>query len=126
MKLHLNQDDDLNLIKAYTVAEVVVGDVVFNSSLMLTPERIIPDWSPREVAALAETDFAAMRELQPEVVLLGTGKRITFPAAAITLPLVNESIGLEIMDTPAACRTYNILAGEGRKVLAALIIEPVR
>ena len=124
MKLHLHSGDDLNLIKAYTAAEIVIGDEVFHSSLMLTPERIIPEWSPRAVMDLAEADFAAMCELRPEVVLLGTGARMVFPAAAVTQPLLRGSIGLEVMDTQAACRTYNILAGEGRKVLAALIIEP--
>lgn len=124
MKLHLQSGNELNLIKAYTTAGIVIGDAVFDSSLMLTPNRIIPEWSPREVTALAETDFVAMRELRPEVVLLGTGSRMAFPSAAITQPLLGESIGLEVMDTQAACRTYNILAGEGRNVLAALIIEP--
>ena len=123
MKLHLNQDQDLLLIRAYAVGEITIGDTHYHNSIMVTPTQIVTDWAARTVAALAEQDFTLMLKFDPEVVLLGTGANITFPHPSITYPLLNQSIGLEVMDTAAACRTYNILAGEGRNVLAALIIE---
>lgn len=123
MKLHLNQDQDLQLIRAYAVDQITIGDAHYRSSFILTPTRGVMDWSPTAVTALGEQDFALMLEFDPEVVLLGTGRSMTFPSPSITYPLLNQSIGLEVMDTPAACRTYNILAGEGRNVLAALIVE---
>ena len=68
--------------------------------------------------------MAAIAELKPEIVLIGTGAKLTFPDRALLAPLYKAGIGVEIMDTPAACRTYNILLGEGRGVLAAVIVEP--
>lgn len=124
MKLHLNQDQDLQLIRAYAVDQITIGDTRYRTSIILTPTQLIKDWAPSTVTALGEHDFNLMLEFEPEVVLLGTGRSMTFPAPSITYPLLNQSIGLEVMDTAAACRTYNILAGEGRNVLAALIIEP--
>ncbi|MDJ0956061.1 MAG: Mth938-like domain-containing protein [Arenicellales bacterium] len=124
MKLHLNQDAELLLIRAYTADQITVGNTHYRTSIMVTPTRVITDWTQSTVADLAERDFRLMLEFGPEVVLLGTGHHMVFPPPSITHPLVNQSIGLEVMDTAAACRTYNILAGEGRNVLAALIIEP--
>lgn len=123
MKLHLNREGSLQLITAYSAGRITVGEIVYRSSLIITPDKLIPDWGKSSPATLDETDFAMLRDLAPEVVLLGTGSQMQFPSPAITVPLVNESIGLEVMDTAAACRTYNILAGEGREVAAALIIQ---
>ena len=123
MKLHLNQDAELLLIRAYTADQITIGNTHYRTSIMVTPTRVITDWTQPTAAGLTERDFRLMLEFGPEVVLLGTGHRMVFPPPSITHPLVNQSIGLEVMDTAAACRTYNILAGEGRNVLAALIIE---
>ena len=123
MKLHLNQDKELLLIRAYAADQITIGETHYRTSIMVTPTRVITDWTQSTVTALGEGDFKSMLEFEPEVVLLGTGRRIVFPPPSITHPLINQSIGLEVMDTAAACRTYNILAGEGRNVLAALIIE---
>jgi uncharacterized protein len=75
------------------------------------------------IEGLAADHFAAIVELAPEIVLLGTGARFTFPMPALLAPLYKAGIGVEAMDTPAACRTYNILLGEGRNVVAALIVR---
>ena len=123
MKLHLNQDQELLLIRAYTADQITIGETHYRTSIIVTPTRVVTDWAQPTVAALGEHDFRRMLEFEPEVVLLGTGLRMIFPPPSITHPLMNQSIGLEVMDTAAACRTYNILAGEGRNVLAALIIE---
>lgn len=123
VKLHLNQDHNLLLIESYAADRVTLGGQAYRTSLIVTPSRIIDDWKPATVAALKEQDFALMLDLDPEVVLLGTGLRMQFPPRSITRPLLDQSIGLEVMDTSAACRTYNVLAGEGRNVVAALILE---
>jgi uncharacterized protein len=89
---------------------------------VLTPERVEP-WPTASFEALAEADFERLRALDPEVVLLGTGARQRFPHPRLARPLAEARIGLEVMNTPAACRTYNILMAEGRKVVAALLPE---
>jgi uncharacterized protein len=73
--------------------------------------------------ALSERHFAALADLAPELVIFGTGARLRFPAPALLRPLIERGIGVETMDTAAACRTYNVLLGEGRAVVAALLFE---
>lgn len=123
MKLHLNKDDDILLIRGYRTDGISIGDDTFSGSLILSPVRLIDNWHARSLDDLTERDFERMLELDPEVVLLGTGRNLVFPQKSLTLPLIQRSVGLEVMDTPAACRTYNILASEGRQVVASLIIE---
>ena len=123
MKLHLNNDQELQLVRAYTTNQITIGDKHYCSSIILTPTQVVTDWAQPSVTGLSDCDFRLMLEFEPELVLLGTGRRLLFPSPSITYPLINQSIGLEVMDTAAACRTYNILAGEGRNVLAALILE---
>jgi len=123
VKLHLNTNKILQLVRAYAENQITIGDTIYRSSLIITPERVIPDWSLPAANSLSEEDFALLCDLEPEVVLLGTGSLMQFPPRVITRPLMDRSIGLEVMDTAAACRTYNILATEGRNVVAGLIIE---
>lgn len=123
MKLHLQHGEGLNIIHGYAEGWVRINEHTYMSSLIVTPERIIVDWEPRQVTALAAEHFAWMADLRPEVVLLGTGVRLRFPAPSLTASLYGTGVGVEVMDTGAACRTYNILMGEGRRVAAALLIE---
>lgn len=123
MKLHLNESHDLLLIRSYSADRITLGEQHYHTSLLVTPDKVVANWGPTAISDLQEQDFKLMLKLTPEVVLLGTGRRMQFPARVITRPLLDQSIGLEVMDTSAACRTYNVLAGEGRRVLAALIIE---
>jgi uncharacterized protein len=90
---------------------------------VLTPEAIVTEWAPQGFDGLTADDFAGLIAGAPEIVLLGTGPKIRFPHPRLTHALTDARIGLEVMDTPAACRTFNILAAEGRKVLAALLVE---
>lgn len=123
MKLHLNNDTNILLIRGYQAGRITIGDNTYSNSLILSPTRLIDDWPPLTLSDLTEKDFERMIDLEPEVVLLGTGQRLKFPERRITLPLIQRSIGIEVMNTAAACRTYNILANEGRNVVASLIIE---
>ena len=82
------------------------------------------EWHCARFEDLTEAHFARLAETQPELVIFGSGSRLRFPPPAFTRALMQKRIGMETMDTLAACRTYNILAGEGRQVIAALLIEP--
>ena len=97
-------------------------DITVTRSAIVMPGRLVIDWPPQNVEDLRPEHFAALLEAAPEVVLLGTGTNIRFPNPAYTAPLVEKGIGVEVMDTPAACRTYNILMTDGRDVAAALLI----
>lgn len=125
MKLHLSNAPGLNLISAYGNGYVQIKEQRHQASLIVLPERVVPDWPVTGFEQLAAAHFAHLIELEPELVLLGTGSRHRFPHPSLYQVLIAAGIGLEHMDTGAACRTYNILAAEGRKVAAALIVEPV-
>ena len=124
MKLHLAP-----AIGAYAFTGIGPGHVVINGqrydrSLVLMPDRLISPWA-QDFAGLTGEDFAAVATLKPEVVLFGSGAGFRFPPQALLRPLVEAGIGLEVMDTAAACRTFSLLAGEGRRVAAAIIVEPL-
>jgi uncharacterized protein len=122
MKFILDNSGDGYAIQRYDVGQVVIGEKIYRESLILLPDQIIADWSPSSVGDLATTDFAQLAEFRPEIVLLGTGREQRFPHPSLCQPLMQLSIGLEVMDTAAACRTYNILMAEGRRVAAALFM----
>lgn len=115
----------INVIQAYAPGQVTINRQVYRGSLVITRERVITHCLPECFDELTSRHFEALQALAPELVIFGSGRRLRFPAAALTQPLVNAQVGLEVMDTGAACRTYNILVGEGRRVVAALLmIEP--
>jgi uncharacterized protein len=122
LKLHLESATGLNAITGYGEGYVMVNRRRFERSLVVLPERIIEDWPATSFETLAPEHLAALVALDREIVLLGTGARQRFPGADIMLPLIRSGVGVEIMDVQAACRTYNILLAEGRKVAAALLI----
>lgn len=120
MKLHLAQNANQNLITGYGAGYIAINGQRYEQNLIVTPSEIVNDWLVK-----TEVDDAALNMvlgLAPQIVLIGTGKSIHFPKAAVLKGLIAARIGYEIMDTPAACRTYNILIAEGRSVAAALII----
>ena len=125
LKIHLQSQDSVNLVKQVQNTPdgyvIDIGDEQFTKALILTSE-CVEMWDVESVSALSSTHFSALSTLPVEVVILGTGRKIEFPDPKITQALMHKGIGLEVMDTPAACRTYNILAGDGRKVAAAIIL----
>ncbi len=123
MKLHLDRSDVHNTITGYGPDHVLVNGVAHARSLIVLPDEVIPDWA-EALPMLTAMHFEAVVIRAPEIVLLGTGQRQRFPSPALYKGLIAARIGVEIMDTPAACRTYNILAAEGRRVAAALLLEP--
>ncbi len=123
MKLHLDNPASRNLVTGYGAGYVAINHRRHETSLILLPDRIVESWGTGGFDALAESDFEALRALGPEILLLGTGNRQRFPAPHLLRPLIEARIGCEVMDLPAACRTFNILMAEGRRVAAALLIE---
>jgi len=111
-----------NTIRAYAEGQVTVNDEIIVTSVIVTPDRIIRDWLPRTFGDLERRHIARLEELQPEIIVLGTGIHLRFPDAEFTAGFLSQGIGVEIMDTTAACRTYNILLSEGRRVVAALLM----
>lgn len=122
MKLYADPKSRLYLVTALGPGWVTIGDRRFERSLLLQPQQIDPDWGPAPGQALLETHLAPLGALRGDVLLLGTGARQQFPPPSLLRPLIEAGIGFEIMDTAAACRTYNILVGEGRSAAAALIL----
>jgi uncharacterized protein len=125
MKLHLDRGTAAYRISAYGSGYVMVNEERLTRSFILMPQRLVRDWPPRVYDELLAGHIDMLCEHGPEIVLLGTGARQRFPAASVLAPLSERGIGVEVMDTPAACRTYNILMSEDRVVLAGLLmIEP--
>ena len=122
MKFHL-QAPAGNVVTGCGDGWVRVGADEYRENLVLTPERVTPGFAPGGFAALTAGDFAPLAAQKPEIVLLGTGGTQRFPHPGVTAPLHDAHVGLEVMDTRAACRTYNVLLSEGRSVVAALLFD---
>ena len=103
---------------------VTINDTRFEASFLVSGDQLIEGWRPRNVADLQPTDLDALFALQPTVILLGTGTRHAFPAPAVMAAALTRGIGFEPMVNSAAARTFAVLAGEGRKVVAAFLIDP--
>lgn len=120
MKLHLEQSAYQNLITGYGAGYVAVNGQRYERNLIVTPSEIVNDWPAK--TDVDEVALNLVLNLAPQIVLIGTGKSIRFPSAEVLRGLIAARMGYEIMDTSAACRTYNVLVSEGRSVAAALII----
>jgi uncharacterized protein len=111
------------LVRSYAPGEVRVGDAVMQRSCLISAERLIDDWRPQTLDELTEADLEAVFALQPEIVVLGSGTRQRFPDPRLSAAIMARGIGCEVMDTGAACRTYNVLVSEGRRAVAALLLK---
>jgi len=124
LKIERETAEGRNVFTAYGEGWVEVNGARHRSSLAVGARVIVPDWTAGTIEAVTEAEIAALAGMGPEIVLLGSGASFRFPDPARLAPLHRARIGVEVMDTRAACRTYNILLSEGRKVVAALIVEP--
>ncbi len=122
MKLHLETEDAGLLISHYEAGKVVVNEEHLTRACIVSPRQLLREWGPEGFDALARGHMEHLVALDPELVVLGTGTRQRFPSPDLLRPLLEAGIGVEVMDTGAACRTYNILVGEGRRVAAALLM----
>lgn len=121
MKLHAHRPGAANTVTAYGAGWIEINATRHAHAVLVVPDAPVLAWPPARFEDLAATHFEAIAALGPEVVLLGTGAVQRFAHPRLLVALSARRVGVEAMDTGAACRTYNILMAEGRKVLAALL-----
>jgi uncharacterized protein len=122
VKLHASRPSGINTITGYGEGYVMVNGERRSSNVVVLADRV-EEWPAKGFDQLSVEDFTFLKELKAEIVPLGTGPRQRFPHPRLTAELAQAGIGLEVMDLQAACRTYNILVAEERKVAAALLFE---
>jgi uncharacterized protein len=123
MKLHLQDTANNYRFTAYGDDYVSVNNVAYKKSLIITPNKLDTEWNVAGFEQLREQNFEFLLTFKAEILLLGTGRKMRFPHPGLYRSVIAAGIGLETMDTHAACRTYNILMGEGRRVAAAIIVD---
>ncbi len=122
MELNLERPRDYLFVRRVGAREIVIIDRPFSASLILCRDKVLEDWPVHDVAALTPAQVETVLALKPDVVLLGTGERQRFPSQAVLAAFLQRGIGVEVMDNAAAARTWDILADEGRNVIAAFIL----
>ncbi|GDX54561.1 hypothetical protein LBMAG28_10350 [Methylophilaceae bacterium] len=122
MKFHLIQSDNKNLITGYDLNWVEVNQVRHQSSLIVTPDQLLLEWSVKTITDINENSFEAIKSLDIEIILLGTGNTQEHLEPRLLEYFSQKNIAIESMSNQSACRTYNILANEERKVLLALML----
>jgi len=125
LKLQSDPHSGANTITGYGDGYVEINKTPYAHAVVLNSDGAISEWSAQSFDDLEAHHFSQLIDLKTELILIGTGKRQRFPKPELLKALISAKIGFEIMDSQAACRTYNILVGEGRQVLLALIVEPV-
>lgn len=121
MKFHLTTPNSTYQIKKVDTNSITINDKTYSNSLIIMPEYLT-DWEPSNFEDLKLAHFEILANLDADVIVLGTGQTIHFPSVELLSPLIKKGIGIEVMDTAAACRTYTILASEDRNVAAGLLI----
>jgi len=123
MKFAQIEQGGANLIEAYDQTRIRINGRDYACGLAVTAEAVVSDWGPGCIADLEANHVETLLASQPQVVIIGTGARQQFPESSLYFGLLERGIGVEIMDTGAACRTYNILVSEGRRVVAGLLLD---
>jgi len=123
--MNFSQDtsEESTFIHSYTADYLVINKTKYDCHCLLHRDGMIKPWTPDTPLQPASSEFDEILQLNPEVVLFGTGQQLHFPSNELRRFFNQQSIGLEIMDTGAACRTYNILLSEGRNVAAAILLD---
>ena len=122
MKFTLDRPAMRHVVRGYSPGALRIGEQEYSRSVIVSATTLITDWRPQRMDELTAADLEPVLALQPEVLLLGSGVRQVFPPHELLARLYAARVGFEVMDTGAACRTYNVLVGEGREVAAALLI----
>jgi uncharacterized protein len=123
LKFQPDRLDGVNSISRHGEGSVWVNADRHSGSVLVPWRGAVLQWAPTDVASLQASHFEQVLALEPELVIFGSGARLQFVSPALTRSLIERRIGVETMDTAAACRTYNVLANEGRSVVAALLLE---
>jgi len=126
VKLQADRIEGTNAVARHSVDGVIVNGVEHRSSVVVPWHGPVQAWAADRFEDLTVANFATLAEFKPELVIFGSGARIRFAKPALLRPLIDAGIGVETMDTPAACRTYNVLLAEGRSVVVALLFENAR
>jgi uncharacterized protein len=111
------------LVRSFSPGELRVADEVLRRSCLIRADQLIRDWRPQTIADLTLADLEPVFALEPEIVVLGSGERQRFPATQVLATMLSRGVGCEVMATDAACRTYNLLVSEDRRVVAALMVQ---
>lgn len=122
MKLSLETGTSTHRIRAYATGSITVNETVHQQPLVVMPESLIVPWPAPPLDQLGVEDFRELEACERDIILLGTGARQRFPDPRLIAAMARRGIGLEVMDTAAACRTYNVLMAEDRRVAAALLL----
>ena len=122
MKFAREPSVDSNAIRGYDATSLRVGGAVLTRSCLIDAQHVIEDWPVRDVATLRIDHFEPAFEWQPEIIVLGTGARQIFPPATLYAAIRSRGIGFEVMDMGAACRTYNVLLSESRRVAVGILL----
>jgi len=112
----------VNVIRSYDDTSISINSNTFTQSLAVSSNSLIEDWPVKHINNLSTEALNLLLELQPEVIVIGTGSKLEFPSPETYSNVINQGIGIEFMDSGAACRTYNILISENRKVVAGIIL----
>lgn len=123
MKLSEDYAHGVNVIHGYEQDEININGRIYRHSLIVSNHQLDDNWQVNDIAALLSSDLEPLLASSPEVILLGTGLTLVFPPPSIYANIINRGIGIEFMDSAAACRTYNILVSEERRVCAGIIIN---
>lgn len=121
MQLNLERPDYTFYLRGADGSHALVNERVLDRSFVIAPEALVEDWPVLDAKVMTPSDLEALFGLKPEVIVLGTGPTQRFPSAAVMHACLSRSIGFEVMDNAAAARTYSVLAGEGRRVVAGFI-----
>ncbi len=123
MSLTLDDNQANFQIRGYKPGFIQVNQQTYQHSIIVSATHLVENWAPQTISALTVEHLRIASQLEPAILIIGTGERLQFPTIDLYGELINQHIGVEIMDTSAACRTYNILTAENRNVVAALIIR---
>ena len=122
MKFAQDSQDEGYVVTAYDDGSVTVNGKPFTQSLIITTTKLHENWAVSGIECLQSIHIEQVLSFNPELIIIGTGSRLIFPAIEVYAPIIQRGIGVDFMDTGAACRTYNILMSEGRDVVAGLIL----
>ena len=112
------------VVQSVSATAIRVSGETYSQAIALTPEQLIPDWTATAIEELSIDDFDELLSGSPELIVVGTGTNYLFPPRELVFAFARRGVGLEVMDTAAAARTFNVLAGEGRRIAAVLNLDP--
>ncbi|MDO8954901.1 MAG: Mth938-like domain-containing protein [Gammaproteobacteria bacterium] len=122
MDISLEIPHSAYFIRSYKPGEITINDTAYRQSMVLMASKLISDWPPQSIEALTAEHLLSLLTYQPEIILLGTGTKHSFPPIEWLIPIQQAGVGIEVMSTDAAARTFNVLVSEGRNVMAALLL----